>query len=513
MKIKILSWNVRGVNDPVKRSVIKGFLRSNRVDLVCFQETKVQQMNVGMVRSLGVGRFLNWTALDAEGSAGGILLLWDKRRISLVDSVAGRFSVSCRFRMEEDGLQWVFSGVYGPIEKRYRESFWEELGSIRGLWDNPWCVGGDFNEILSLNERSRGGRISKSMRRFADVLNDLGLRDLPLQGGHYTWQGGSNGRSMSRLDRFLVSPDWESQCNKVIQRRLPRPVSDHFPIMLDSEGVRLGLTPFRFELMWLKHEGFKEILKGWWQDLQFHGSFSFIISSKLRALKGLLKIWNREVFGKVEYQKKDALRRASYWDELEKERVLSLEEVEERVKAKDDFKRWALMEETSWRQKSRETWLKEGDRNMGFFHRMANAHRRRNYLKSISINDRKLDTEAEIKEGLVNAYQNLLSDPGGWRPPLPDLALNEIGHEEAAKLEEMFSEEEIWAAVSGLNSEKAPGPDGFPIAFWFFSWDFVKNEVLGFFKEFHEQGRFVKQINATFLVLIPKNRVWRISRT
>ena len=406
----------------------------------------------------------------------------------------------------EDGFQWVFSGVYGPIENWYRESFWEELGSIRGLLDNPWCVGGDFNEILSPNERSRGGRISNSMRRFADVLNDLGLRDLPLQGGHYTWLGGSNGRSMSRLDRFLVSLDWESQCNKVIQRRLSRPAFDHFPIMLDNEGVRTGPAPFSFELMWLKYEGFKEILKGWWQELQYHRSFSFVISSKLKALKGLLKNWNREVFGKVEYQKKDALRRASYWDELEKERGLSLEEVEERVKAKNDFKRWALMEETSWRQKSRETWLKEGDRNTGFFHRMANAHRRRNYLKSISINGRKLDNEAEIKEGLVNAYQNLLSDSSGWRPPLPDLALNEIGHEEAAKLEEIFSKEEIWAAISGLNSEKAPGPNGFPIAFWSFSWDFVKNEVLGFFKEFHEQGRFVKQLNATFLVLIPKKQ-------
>ena len=139
---------------------------------------------------------------------------------------------------------------------------------------------------------------------------------------------------------------------------------------------------------------------------------------------------------------------------------------------------------------------------MGFFHRMANAHRRRNCLKSININDRKFDKEAEIKEDLVNAFQNLLSAPGGWRPPLPDLALNE----EAARLEEIFSEEEIWAAISGLNGGKAPGPDGFPLAFWSFSWDFVKNEVLGFFKEFHEQGRFVKQLNATFLVLIPKKQ-------
>ena len=442
--------------------------------------------------------------MNAEGSAGGILLLWDKRRISLVDSVADSFSVSCLFRMEDDGFQWVFSGVYGPTEKRLRESFLEELGSIRDLWENPWCVGGDFNENLSPNERSRGGRISNTMRRFSDVLNDLGLRDLPLQGGHYTWQGGSNGRSMSRLDRFLVSPDWESQCNRVIQRRLPRPVSDHFPIMLDSEGVRAGPSLFRFELMWLKYEGFKEILKGWWQNLQFHGSFSFILAAKLKALKGLLKTWNREVFGKVEAQKKDALLRVSFWDELEKERGLGLEEAEERAKAKDDFNSWALMEETSWRQKSRETWLKGGDRNTGFFHRMANAHRRRNCLNSISINGRKFDKEAEIKEGLVNAFQNLLSAPGGWRPSLPDLALNEIGNEEAARLEEIYSEEEIWAAISGLNSEKASGPDGFPLAFWSFSWDFVKNEVLGFFKEFHEQGRFVKHLNATFLVLIPK---------
>ena len=154
---------------------------------------------------------------------------------------------------------------------------------------------------------------------------------------------------MSCLDRFFVSPDWESHCNRVIQRRLPRPVSDHFPIMLDSEGVRIGPSPFRFELMWLKFEGFKEILKGWWQNLQFYRSFSFILSAKLKALKGLLKTWNREVFGKVETNKKDALYRVSFWDELEKERGLGLEEVEERAKARDDFKSWALMEETSWR--------------------------------------------------------------------------------------------------------------------------------------------------------------------
>ena len=46
----------------------------------------------------------------------------------------GNFSVSCRFKNVEDGFCWVFTGVYGPVVERFREDFWEELGTIRGLW-------------------------------------------------------------------------------------------------------------------------------------------------------------------------------------------------------------------------------------------------------------------------------------------------------------------------------------------------------------------------------------------
>ena len=48
-------------------------------------------MNNFMARSLRVGHFLNWNALNAEGTVGGILMLWDKRRISMADSVVGSF--------------------------------------------------------------------------------------------------------------------------------------------------------------------------------------------------------------------------------------------------------------------------------------------------------------------------------------------------------------------------------------------------------------------------------------
>ena len=59
MKVKIISWNVRGVNDLEKRKVIGNFIRAQRVDLVCLQETKIQGMNKALVHNIGVGRFLD----------------------------------------------------------------------------------------------------------------------------------------------------------------------------------------------------------------------------------------------------------------------------------------------------------------------------------------------------------------------------------------------------------------------------------------------------------------------
>ncbi|RVW91131.1 hypothetical protein CK203_039967 [Vitis vinifera] len=55
-----------------------------------------------------------------------------------------------------------------------------------------------------------------------------------------------------------------------------------------------------------------------------------------------------------------------------------------------------------------------------------------------------------------------------------------------------------------MNGDKAPGPDGFTVAFWQSCWGFVKEEILAMFKEFHEQNTFLKSLNNTFLVLIPK---------
>ena len=130
--------------------------------------------------------------------------------------------------------------------------------------------------------------------------------------------------------------------------------------------------------------------------------------------------------------------------------------------------------------------MREGDKNTEFFHRMTNSHRRRNCMSKIKLNGIWLTEEQEIKGGMVSAFQNLLSNPGDWCPTLNGLDFDRIGVEEATSLE-VFIVEDVFSALLKLNGDKAPGLDGLSLAFWQFYWDFVKVEVIGFFKEFHEK--------------------------
>ena len=83
----------------------------------------------------------------------------------------------------EDDFIWAFTGVYGPVLLRAKEEFWEELDAIKGLWNEPWCVGGDFTSIRFPGEMRYGHNLTTGMRRFSEVIEELNLKDLPSPGG------------------------------------------------------------------------------------------------------------------------------------------------------------------------------------------------------------------------------------------------------------------------------------------------------------------------------------------
>ncbi|RVW28390.1 hypothetical protein CK203_109068 [Vitis vinifera] len=130
MKIRILSWNVREANNCDKRKVIKALIKKNKVDLVCLQETKVQEMTRGIIRSIRVGRFLDWETVDSRGSAGGIVVFWDNRVLEMIELEKGECSISCHFRNCEDGFTWTFIGFWDEKEKTNRLTL-EEMEARR----------------------------------------------------------------------------------------------------------------------------------------------------------------------------------------------------------------------------------------------------------------------------------------------------------------------------------------------------------------------------------------------
>jgi exonuclease III len=174
MNLKILSWNVRGLNDRDKRNQVRYFLKLWGADVICLQETKLDLITRGIVRSLWGIHHVDWVYLGSDGASGGILLMWDRRVVEKIDEAVGLFSVSCKFRCISDQYEWAFSGVYGPQSNRDRRVMWDELSGLATWWGTPWCVGGDFNVIRFPSERSGAEHFTPGMNDFSEFIFSLG---------------------------------------------------------------------------------------------------------------------------------------------------------------------------------------------------------------------------------------------------------------------------------------------------------------------------------------------------
>ena len=125
-------------------------------------------------------------------------------------------------------------------------------------------------------------------------------------------------------------------------------------------------------------------------------------------------------------------------------------------------------------------------------------------VQSLLVNGLVSFDQPVIKDRVVQFYKTLFSEQYNWRPRLDDLAFNSLDEEEASRLELPFEEREVLKVVKGMNRAKAPGPDGFSMAFFQDCWDVIKIDIMGVFIDFHAPRKFEKNLNATFIALIPK---------
>jgi len=131
--------------------------------------------------------------------------------------------------------------IYSKCDLVVKRRIWEALveeRENRGV--GAWCILGDFNVVCRRDER-RGVNDEATtsqlleMYIFINFIGEMNLEDLNVLGRRFTWYH-LNGRSMSRIDRVLISEEWSNLWGVNSLWVLPRDVSDHCPLVL-KHGV------------------------------------------------------------------------------------------------------------------------------------------------------------------------------------------------------------------------------------------------------------------------------------
>jgi len=279
---KIVTWNVAGIQDKIKRGLVHAEIRSMRADVCFLQETHCGEDSFdgsGYSQSTADQWQIEWggTAFynPHSKSKGGTAILFRKglrpkfHQIDL-DPQGAYVRVAC----EMGGVEYTLVSVYVPSEQTARKKFLREVmpGLLQG--DNL-ILGGDINCVLNgnLDVHSRNQYPSATVGReiLMQAMDGAGVVDAfrmvyPTQRMYSRW--GWGGQRPARLDRHLVSTNVLQHITKIY--KITAPLSDHSPVMmvLDSGNeMHKGSGWWKLNTSLMDSEGCKQFREMWeeWQ--------------------------------------------------------------------------------------------------------------------------------------------------------------------------------------------------------------------------------------------------------
>ncbi len=238
----------------------------------------------------------DYRALDADGSRGGLLTAWNPVLFDCIRSWGGCYSLNVLLRRKADGTPCLISNIYGSTDPARKAVFFGELQGIKDLAPAVWALLGDFNSLLALQDKNGIPSNVQEILHFRSVVNEMGVFDLPLRNRSYTWSNGRRIPTLERLDRALVSLGWFSVFPDSSWRALPRPRSDHCPLVLTAFSFIPAASLFRFESHWLKHPAITETVASAWSSLLNADSTSLDplarFTAKLNLVRSALVNWS-----------------------------------------------------------------------------------------------------------------------------------------------------------------------------------------------------------------------------
>lgn len=455
---------MRGLNNPAKRDAVREFVTTVRANVVCLQETKLDVIDrYSVMQCLGPS-FDSLAYLPTAETRGGVVLAWDSSVVD-VDQFQWDTDFITGMVHTKAGASWWLSVVYAPQGDALKTSFLEELNAQREFCSGPWMILGDFNMILRASEKNNTNLNRSTMGKFRTFVDNNELKEVYMNGRRFTWSNERDTPTMTKIDRVLVSVDWELENPDCLLQALSSGVSNHAPLHLHTAAMFYPKKRFRFELCWTKLEGFDDAVReAWVCDYGIVDPFKHL-DALLRNTAVALQAWSQRKTGNIKILMAVATMVIFCLDHAQENRILTDQELWLKRTLKLALLGMASLEWTIERQRSRMRWIRKGDANTKLFQAFANGRRAKNFIPRVRIGNEVVTEQRQKEEAFTSAFETLLGADQA-RDVTLDLDYLDVQPIDLQELEAIFTEQEVLDAIKELHPDRAPGPDGFVGAFY-----------------------------------------------
>lgn len=495
--MRITSWNCQGLGSPSKQSRLFQFVRLFKCDILFLIET-LNKCEVVCKLACDLG-YANVITQPPQGRSGGLALLW-KNNVSL--SLISRDERLIDVAVKYNERNFHLSCLYGHPIQSERHFLWNHLEFISLNRTGPWLLLGDFNEILSNSEKIGGTpRENWTFRNFRNMITTCDLTEMKSIGDKFTWSGERHSHSVKCcLDRAFINSEWRTEYPHAEVEFLEFAGSDHKPIMVrlnNPEPQRHKL--FHFDKRLLDVPSFKGVVKNGWAKGTY--TVKTPITDRIRTC--------RQAMARLKHQSSlnADVRIKTLRARLNRALDSNLMSVRHQIpQLRQALSKAYHDEEIYWQQKSRNQWMKDGDRNTGFFHACTKTRFSHNQITSISDNDGTIFRgDKEIGRHAQEFFTNIYTTTGIAVSPMDFADFKpSVSTSVNVALTKDFGEEEIYEAICLIGDDKAPGPDGLTARFYKQCWNIVGKDVVREVKSFFATSRLRNDINHTNICMIPK---------
>ncbi|RYQ82931.1 hypothetical protein Ahy_B10g101521 [Arachis hypogaea] len=288
-------WNCRGIAAASTVSELHNLCKKVKPLIVFLMETRANQDRMNRIR-----RRLNFDksfCVEPRGLSGGLCLLRKSNtNINVYEWCDNYIKASININ---NGMNWQGVFVYGNPVFQKRRRLWQELTVNNRSREEPQAFLGDFNDILSQDEKvglhPQPRIYLNTFKRFVD--ENL-LMDIDLKGSRYTWYSNprNNLITRERLDRVLVNWKWLNIHQNVILRAAPAISSDHCALILETQPRDRIKKEFKFEAFWAEYEECEEVVRrSWEQDAGNKNCWSQFNRNRSKCIRELME-WSRRKF-------------------------------------------------------------------------------------------------------------------------------------------------------------------------------------------------------------------------